>query len=212
MCAYLVMTCLLSLPPTPTAKLPLGPPPTSRATPTATVENDRNTPVEVYVEIGEAELHLGTVPANNEQTFPLPSWLTNFPRTVDFFIHPTKGFDEDTGPLELGPSEHLGIIVPGARQKESAETTPARARDDSTVAEIQNDRATAVTVYLERGNAELTLGTIPAETTASFAIPRYLVTSAGTTLEFFFHPKNGFDVSTGDVTVHTGERFGIEVK
>jgi len=206
MCAYLVMICLLSLSPSSTAK-----PPVNRAIPTATVENDRDTPVEVYVEVGDAELHLGRVPANGEETFNLPSWLANFPRTVDFFVHPAKGFDQDTGPLELGPTEHLGILVPGPTPS-AAEKAPEPARDDSTIAEIQNDRSTPVIVYLERGSAELTLGTIPAESTASFPIPRYLVTSLGSTLEFSFHPAKGFDVTTGPLTVHTGERFGIEVR
>ena len=78
---------------------------------TATVENDLNQPVIVYVEVGNEEVRLGTVPAEGDSTFALPRWLVRTSREMDFFVHPAKGLDQDTGPVDIHQGEHLGIEV-----------------------------------------------------------------------------------------------------
>ena len=79
---------------------------------TATVENDLDQPITVYLEVGNEEIKLGNVPAEADSTFTLPRWLVGVaPRQMDFYVHPTKGLDQDTGPVDMRQGEHLGIEV-----------------------------------------------------------------------------------------------------
>ena len=78
---------------------------------TATVENDLNQPVTVYLEMGSEEIRLGIVPGDGDSTFTLPPWLVTTSRDLDFLVHPVKGRDQETGPVEIHRGEHLGIEV-----------------------------------------------------------------------------------------------------
>jgi hypothetical protein len=86
--------------------------PASADSTTATVENDLDHPVVVYLEAAGREVRLGTVSPESDSTFTLPRWIVTVTgQEVDFFVHPAKGFDQDTGMLDLRRGEHLGIEV-----------------------------------------------------------------------------------------------------
>jgi hypothetical protein len=206
----LIVTTMFALSAAGATAKPPGRPPRPNAV-SVTVENDRAEPVTVYVEIGDDDVRLGTLPAFGDSTFELPQWVGSRARSVDFFIHPERGFDEDTGTLVLEPGERLGILVPGGPATSSEEPNPDEAPSDTTTATIQNDRNEEVTVYLERGDADVTLGTIPAFGTATFIVPKWMLPGPTNEVDFFVHPSSGFDEDTGPVTLRAGERLGIRV-
>ena len=81
-------------------------------TTTMTVENPRNDKVTVYVEYGDFDTKIGTVPADGIITLDIPAWLTRDQQDVTVFLHPHNGLDLETGQFTLKKGAHLEVKVP----------------------------------------------------------------------------------------------------
>jgi len=87
-------------------------PPRPSDTTSVVVQNNRTSPVRVYLDIGNQEITLGTVKAMDVATLVVPRWLIHDQEEVNIFVQPRNGFEQETGYIEVEPGEHLGIIVP----------------------------------------------------------------------------------------------------
>jgi len=74
---------------------------------------------------------------------------------------------------------------------------------------VQNNRAVAVVVYLERGPFDTRLGTVAPKSTAVLDLPKYV--DLDQTFEVFVHPEGGLDLSAGPVTLRAGEKLAVLV-
>ncbi len=79
---------------------------------TATVKNERDVPVEVFVEHGDFDLRIGTVPPNHESTLAIPKFIAEERQDIDIFVHPEGGFDLSSQTFSLASEPHILITVP----------------------------------------------------------------------------------------------------
>ncbi|MGW8268655.1 MAG: hypothetical protein ACWGSQ_19980 [Longimicrobiales bacterium] len=96
------------VPPPPPEKIPNP----GEGTTTVTVQNNRSVPVTVFVERGEFDTRIGTVPANREETLLIPDWLARERPSAEIFVHPENGVDLESWVLDLKPGAHLFVKVP----------------------------------------------------------------------------------------------------
>lgn len=87
------------------------PTPGPRST-TLTVRNSREQAVDVYVQKGEFDTHLGTVEPLHFRTFDLPPSLAREEADVQVFIRPQSGFELSSPFFLLTPHAHLEVKVP----------------------------------------------------------------------------------------------------
>lgn len=85
---------------------------TSSDTTSVVVQNNRTSPVRVYLDIGSQEVSLGTVNALDVATLVVPRWMVPYDEDVNIFVEPQRGFEMQTGYIDLQPGQHVGIIVP----------------------------------------------------------------------------------------------------
>jgi len=176
-----------------------------------TVRNDLDQPVKVYLEHGAVDVRLGTVAAGASVSFEVPSWLTGDRSAVDLWVHPVRGFDQNTGPIELRTGEHLEVIVPArgpVKTRHAADPAPAWGTPTTVV--VQNNLKDPVRVYAERGAFDIRLGVVPAGGDATLAIPAWMVEESGS-VTVYVRTSNGVEQRTGLLEVHRGERLGVVV-
>ena len=83
-----------------------------KGTTTVTVQNPRAVPVTVFVERGDFDARIGTVPADHEVTLRIPEYLTLDKPSIQIFVHPERGFDLASQAFDLKPDAHLLVKVP----------------------------------------------------------------------------------------------------
>jgi hypothetical protein len=81
-------------------------------TTTLTVENQRDEQVVVFIERGDFDTRIGTVPANSESTLYLKGAIAAQEHSVQIFVHPENGVDLASQEFELTPEAHLFLKVP----------------------------------------------------------------------------------------------------
>jgi hypothetical protein len=107
----------------------------------------------------------------------------------------------------------LGLSTLGGGASASmAQQSPAAAagpRDNSVT--VQNNRAVPVTVYMEYGEFDRRLGIVPAQQTATLALPAWAV-SDRQMIQLFVHPEGQVeDLSSQDFSLAPPARLGILV-
>lgn len=97
----------------------------------------------------------------------------------------------------------LGVVAMPARAQEGAREVP-------TSVAVDNARAVPVVVYLEKGLYDQRIGTVPAHTRRSLALPIELLD--GEKISFTVHPEEGWDLTTPEpLTVHRGRALDVYV-
>jgi hypothetical protein len=86
-------------------------PPTTDVT-SVVVQNNRSTPVRVYLDLDNQEITLGRVDGMDTRTFTVPRWLVHGTADVNVFVNPQRGLELQTGQIELQEGKQLGVIVP----------------------------------------------------------------------------------------------------
>lgn len=77
---------------------------------TLTVTNDRDVDVVVYAQEREVfDIRLGTVPAHSVKTLDLPASAVREDQSVRVVVHPLRGFDLESYPLQIHRREHLAL-------------------------------------------------------------------------------------------------------
>jgi len=182
------------------ASIPAGPASAQQnklAPATVTVENTRDVPAVVYAQSDGFDIRLGSVPGHGKQTLQLPEFLEGVGE-VQVFVHPEGGFDMASGELLVKPGENLDVLVPtndsGYIREVPEETIPNPGDNLSTVT-VKNDRPEMVTVFLENGDFDYRIGTVPGTREATLVLPQTLV-EGRQEVEFFVHPEKGFDLGS----------------
>ena len=87
----------------------------------------------------------------------------------------------------------------------------APAADDSTdmtVVVVQNERQVPVTVTVERGDEDVKIGVVSAESDSTLRLPNYLV---GGDIRFFVEPVGQRELSSEPLEIQRGEHVGLIV-
>ncbi len=179
---------------------------------TVTVQNDRRVPVTVYAEEGDFDHRLGTVGPDTTATLRLPAMLVHEPADIQIFVDPKGEFDLATQDLTVNPGSHLGVLVPSGADLIPPAAAPMmdpHPDDPGTSVTVRNDRHQDVVVYLEHGDFDTRIGSVPAQGTATLRIPSWLADRDG--VDLVVHPEGGFDLTSSAMRVRKGEHLGIVV-
>jgi hypothetical protein len=184
----------------------------NRNAPTVTVENARGVPVTVYLERGLFDVRLGTVSPHGSQVFNLPPYLTEGEK-VQIFAHPDGSVDLGTQELTVRRGEHLTLLVPASDVADvpelHEEVMPNPAEGAATVT-VQNGLAKQVTVFVERGEFDIRLGTVAANREQTLTLPSSMA-DENNEVDLFVHPAGGVDSTTQTFELTPGAHLVLEV-
>jgi hypothetical protein len=183
---------------------------------TVTVQNDRNGPVTIYMDYGPFDRRLGTVPAWQTATLPLPPWAVAARQRIQLFAHPDGAVDDlATQEFSLRPPARIGLLVPArglmppAATDTMMEVIPPEEMADATLT-VDNPRDKAVTVFAENGPFDIRLGYVPAHGRATLRFPKSAV-APDESIQIFVHPDGGFDLESETLKVRPGQHLGLRV-
>lgn len=162
-----------------------------------TVDNTRSEPVTVYVDRDEFDIRVGTVPAHQKAKLQLPAYLDDG-QEVRVFVHPEGGEDLASQDVTITRGEDIAILVPTNEVGYVAPPAPEKIANPgpgTTTVTVQNPRAVPVTVFVERGEFDARIGTVPPDREVTLDIPGYL-TRDGSTIQIFVHPERGMDLAS----------------
>ena len=181
-----------------------------------TVENDRKVPVTVYMEYGEFDRRLGTVPASSTATLQLPGWAVQSHQTIALFAHPEGEVDDlATQRFTLEAPGQLSMVIPpfGQQPASPADTMsaviPPEEMADATLT-VENPRSTPATVFASRPPFDIRLGTVPARGTATLRFPKSALQPDGS-ISIVIHPEGGMDLESQTLDVRKGNHLGIRI-
>jgi hypothetical protein len=178
-----------------------------------TVQNDRSTPVTVYLESGGFDRRLGVVAAGDVATLPLPAWAVNGRRTVRLLARPEgSGVSVATPLFAVSGAVRVGLLVPpsGIASIDSVPVPLTAEERASTTITIDNPRNKPMTVFAEQGLRSVRLGEVPANTQTTLSFPKELITR-GDAIRVFVRPAGGLDVATRALTLKTGDHIAVEI-
>jgi hypothetical protein len=176
------------------------------------VQNDRATPVTVYLEAGGIDRRLGTVAAGDVATLQLPAWAVNG-RTVRLLARPEgAGFSLATPAFPVSGAVRVGLLVPpsGSASIDSVPVPLTAEERASTTITIDNPRNKPMTVFAEQGVRSVHLGEVPANTQATLSFPKDLI-KRGDAIRVFVRPAGGTDVATRALNLKTGDHIAVEI-
>ncbi len=180
-----------------------------------TVQNNRNSPVTVYLSSNRLDRRLGVVEAYSVSTLPLPSWTVNGNAMVHLFARSDNAvLDLTTPDFKLQSPARIGMVVPaaeqmsGVRDTESVDVAPEDAAEATIT--VDNPRTVAVAVIAERGPFDFRLGQIAAGSRATLRFPRSLVGSSGA-LVLYVRPQSGLDFVSNPMQVRSGDHLALRL-
>jgi hypothetical protein len=180
--------------------------------PTLTVDNARDVPVTVYLDRGIFDTRLGTVPAHEVEKLNLPGSLEDG-EDIQVFVHPEGGLDLATQDLQVRMGQNLDIYVPnndvGYVPPPPAPTIPNPGEGTTTVT-VQNNRDVPVTVFIEHGEFDTRIGTVPADKEITLLIPEWIVQQQSTA-EIFVHPEGEGDLGSWSLELSKGAHLLVKV-
>jgi hypothetical protein len=178
-----------------------------------TVQNDRSTPVTVYLESAGFDRRLGVVAAGEVATLPLPAWAVNGRRTVRLLARPEgSGVSVATPFFAVSGVVRVGLLVPpsGIASIDSVPVPLTAEERASTTITIDNPRNKPMTVFAEQGLRSVRLGEVPANTQATLSFPKDLI-ARGDAIRVFVRPVGGMDVATRALNLKTGDHIAVEI-
>ena len=176
------------------------------------VQNDRGTPVTVYVEQGNLDLRVGTVAAGAITTLRVPWAVAPDQRDVRIFAQPEHGFDVATRRLSLLPDDHIGVLVPPAGEDITAPPAQAAMLDPdpaspATSVTVRNGRGERVEILAQFGQFDTRLGSVAPHATATLRIPGRFVNWRGVVLVADF--RDGLDLHTAPLRIAKHHHLGM---
>ncbi len=178
-----------------------------------TVQNDRTTPVTVYLEAAGIDRRLGVVAAGDVATLQLPAWAVNGKSTVRLLARPEgAGVSVATPLFPLSGAVRVGLLVPpsGIASIDSVPVPLTAEERASTTITIDNPRNKPMIVFAEQGVRSVRLGEIPANTQATLSFPKDLI-KRGDAIRVFVRPVGGTDVATRALNLKTGDHIAVDI-
>lgn len=185
--------------------------------PVVQVQNDKNVPVTVFIDRGPFDLRLGVVGAMQTATLKLPGWVVNAGEDVQVFVHPEGGSDLASQKFSLRRGATLAVLVPANEREVAAEPAPATmsavippSELGATTLTVENQRPVSVVMYVEQGDFDVRLGSVPANSTTTLTLPPSIV-ARNESVEIFAHPERGQDLSSTRLALYKGEHLGLRL-
>lgn len=180
--------------------------------PTLTVENERSEPVIMYLEQGEFDTRLGTVPAHETGTLALPPSLEDG-EEIQVFAHPEGGIDMESHDLIVDRKADLMVLVPdndvGYMGSPSPREVPNPGENATTVT-VENDRAVPVTMFVERGEFDTRIGTVPPGAEETLMVPEWIARENPEAV-IYAHPEGENDLGTWRLDMSPGAHLFVKV-
>ena len=178
------------------------------------VQNDRSTPVAIFLEARGIDRRLGVVPAGAVATLQFPAWAVNDRSAVRLLARPEgAGFSVATPSFAVSGAVRIGLLVPPSAGVASTDSVPvpltAEERASTTIT-IHNPRNTPMTVFAEQGVRSVRLGEVPANTQATLSFPKDLI-KRGDAIRVFVRPVGGTDLATRALRLKTGDHLAVEI-
>ena len=181
---------------------------------TVEVQNELEEPVTVFMEYGQFDRRLGTVPAYGVTTLPLPDWAASQQDRISLFVHPEGGRDRESEQFLLHPGAHLGLRVRAPGEPVAPIDTMMAVLTPEEISEttltVDNPRAQEVTVYAEHGDFDVRLGSVPAQSVVTLEFPMVIV-RPDESVSITVHPENGPDLASEVLRIQEGEHLGLRV-
>jgi hypothetical protein len=174
------------------------------------VDNMRDVPVVVYLDHGVFDTRVGTVQPNVTGVLALPKSLENG-TVVQIFVHPEGGTDLASQEITVRKGETVDVIVP-PNDVGYFPPTPVEIPDPGmkgATITVENARSQPVTIFVDKGDFDIRIGTVPANQTKTLAVPES-VTRNDPDVEVFVHPEHGIDL--GSQTLRMGPDAHLLVK
>ncbi|MCC6245973.1 MAG: hypothetical protein IT353_24280 [Gemmatimonadaceae bacterium] len=181
---------------------------------TLTVQNDRQTPVTLYLDAGRVDRAIGTVAAGAIGSVTIPEWSLRGQRTVKVVAR----VDRDAKAIAsyvvpVSDDRTFGLLVPPASGLPSGDSIvvslPTNSANAATVT-VDNKRAGAVTVFAEQGLMFVRLGEVAAHQQETLRVPESL-TKSKAAIRVFARPEGAATVSTKGVRVEQGDHIAVIV-
>lgn len=181
---------------------------------TITVQNDRQTPVTLYLDAGRVDRAIGTVAAGAVGSVAIPEWSVRGQRTVKVVAR----IDRDAKAIAsyvvpLSDDRTFGLLVPPAGGLPSGDsmlvTLPKQSANVATVT-VDNKRAGTVTVFAEQGLLFVRLGEVAAQSQETLRVPESL-TKSNAPIRVFARPEGAATVSTKGLRVEQGDHIAVIV-
>ncbi len=179
-----------------------------------TVQNDRKTPVTLYVDAGSVDRAIGTVNAGATSALPLPDWAVRGQRTLKMVAR----VDRDAKAIAsyavpLSEDRRYGLLIPPAEGLPSGDSMfvslPVDAANTATVT-VENKRDRSITVFAEQGLMFVRLGEVDAKGRETLRVPESMTTSTAP-IRIFARLGGAAAVTTQGLRVRQGDRFAIIV-
>lgn len=179
-----------------------------------TVQNDRNTAVTLYVDVGRVDRAIGTVDAGATTTLELPEWATRGERTVKLVARTDRDARAVASyALPVNEGRSLGLLVPpaaGLPVGDSILVTLPKGSANAATVTIDNQRAQPVAVFAEKGLLFVRLGDVAANGQGTLVIPDMLTKAKGD-LRVFARPADAASVSTKALRLEAGDHIAVIV-
>ncbi|MGD8322688.1 MAG: hypothetical protein PVJ02_19720 [Gemmatimonadota bacterium] len=193
----------------PSAALAASPP--SKASRTIAVDNTRPEPVVVYLERGEIDAKLGTVGANSIGDLTVPRYL-DLDETARVVVHPAQGTDLRSPDITVPDHGTLKVLVPN---NDTGYLPQPRIMmpdldPNATTLTVENPRAQSVSVVIQSGDFDRTIGTVGADQTRTFTLPASL-TRDSQNVQLFLRPEEGLDLSSQYITLNPRAHLEVTV-
>jgi hypothetical protein len=180
-----------------------------------TVQNDRKTPVSVYMDVGTLDHRLGVVPARDSRSLALPAWALYRHLRVQLFVRADgePGF-LSTPAFSLEAPMRVALLVPAwgataAPPDTMTEAMPPDVAADATLT-VDNGRDRRLTVYARQGLSDVRLGEVPARSRATLRFPKSVALPSGS-IALRVRPEGGPNLSSRAMRVQRGDHLGLRV-
>lgn len=183
---------------------------------TIEVQNNRNVPVTVFLERGDFDVRIGTVGPLQTADLPIEAWMIG-DGGVQLFVHPEGEMDLESQIFDVRHGDRLALLVPRSDngfvpQEPRERMTTELAPDDATATTItvRNERPAPVVIYIDHGDFDTRVGTVPARTTATLKVPDWVVLE-GEDLAVSVHQEGGTDLASQNLRIRLHEHMGLTV-
>ena len=180
--------------------------------PQISVANTRDVPVVVYLDRGEFEARLGTVPAHQKVQMDLPKYVEDGDE-IQIIVHPEGGIDLSSGDRTVHFGKVMEVLVPENNTGYEPPPPPATIPNpgpETTTLTVENPRPIPVTVFLEHGEFDTRIGTVPPNKELTLMIPEEVVDQQ-TEVEVFIHPEGHPDLASQSFELKRGSHLFVKV-
>jgi hypothetical protein len=178
---------------------------------TVEVQNNFETPVDVFVESGRFDRRIGSVEALSTAELPLPDWYVGRGEPIQLFVS-RAGVDRETQWFEVDPGDMIGMVVPPREpqtQTMSADL-PEELLSETTLT-VENRRSSEVEIYAEEGIFSVRIGKVAPNSTETLEFPESVVTPFNT-VTVLVDPRTGEEMESHPLQLEAGEHLGLELE